>query len=450
MATVVPVGNGEVKAEPRGTTAAWYALGVLVVITLFGYVDRQVFILLAEPIKRELLLSDTQLGLLQGIGIALFGAAAAYPIGWLSDRFDRRWVLAGCVLVWSLAVVGCALAPSFAPLLLASAMVGVGEAGLVPIVYTLIPELFRDRARMTANAIYSVATSLGFGLASAACAGIVIGIPSLRPWLPAALAGLTDWRLAFIVAAAPAPFMIALLATIRAARPTGSTASILPQLSDGSTTTFTQHLVANRRSISGFFLGYGLAAFGFASTINWVPVIVMRLHGVGVAEAGSVTGSITLGATLIGFVLGLVLIRVLAPRMGSRFPVFAIWTAIAAAAATCVALPFTTSAGQIYALQGLEYVLIMGAFMVFPTAMQDLAPDHLRGRVFALGNVFRLICLAGSPIVVGAISDLLGSRTDAILIAAASSSALSLGLSAWFFWWSDGGQRRAIDVADPR
>jgi MFS family permease len=80
---------------------------------MFALVDRQILVLLAEPIRKHLALSDLQRGLLQGAGIAIFAALATYPLGWLADRFDTRLVLKGCIAAWSTAVAACGLAQTF-------------------------------------------------------------------------------------------------------------------------------------------------------------------------------------------------------------------------------------------------------------------------------------------------------------------------------------------------
>ena len=136
--------------EVRAPLSAWYALGVLTLVTLFSFVDRGVLILQAEVIRKAFSLSDVQLGFLQGPGVAIFAALAAYPVAWLADRYDRRAVLAGSVLFWSLAVIGSGLAQTYEQMVLACALVGAGEAGLVPIVYALIPDLFPEKRRQTA------------------------------------------------------------------------------------------------------------------------------------------------------------------------------------------------------------------------------------------------------------------------------------------------------------
>src|SRR3546814_19889762 len=98
--------------QSRASLASWYALLVLSVATLYAVIDRQVIILLSQQLKADLHLSDTQIGSLQGFGAVLFASIAAFPLGWLADRMDRRVLLSLCVIVWSIGIATCGLATS--------------------------------------------------------------------------------------------------------------------------------------------------------------------------------------------------------------------------------------------------------------------------------------------------------------------------------------------------
>ena len=91
----------DAAGKQRAPASAWFSLGVLSLVMVLGLVDKLIFTLVAEPLRQVLALSDTQLGLLQGVGFTLATAVAMVPCGWLSDRYDRRWVLAISVVLWS-------------------------------------------------------------------------------------------------------------------------------------------------------------------------------------------------------------------------------------------------------------------------------------------------------------------------------------------------------------
>jgi MFS family permease len=144
----------------RASLASWLSLAVLLISTLYTYADRQIFALQAEPLRKALELSDLQFGMLQGLGHAIFAAIVGYPVAWLSDRFDRRVVLAGCLALWSATVMASGFAGSFTQLFLATSLVGAAEAGMLPIVYALVPELFSGKQRQYANSALVVAGRL--------------------------------------------------------------------------------------------------------------------------------------------------------------------------------------------------------------------------------------------------------------------------------------------------
>jgi MFS family permease len=137
--------------EERTPASSWVALVILSMAAWYAVIDKQVLILLAQPLRTDLGLSDTQIGGLQGAGAALFTAIAVVPLGWVSDRIDRRIVLAACVLVWSVAAAACAWATGYWSLLACVAFLAAGEAGLTPTVSAIVPDLVPERQRMTAN-----------------------------------------------------------------------------------------------------------------------------------------------------------------------------------------------------------------------------------------------------------------------------------------------------------
>ncbi|MGE0776076.1 MAG: MFS transporter, partial [Sphingomonadaceae bacterium] len=144
---------------------AWCSVGILLIFSLFSILDRQVIALLVEPIKADLQLSDTQLGLLQGLAFALFYSLAGIPIGWAVDRFPRRIIIYLGITFWSLSTAACGLATNFWQLFAGRTSVGIGEATLTPVAVSLISDLYPPNRVATPFGVYSAGFYLGSGVA---------------------------------------------------------------------------------------------------------------------------------------------------------------------------------------------------------------------------------------------------------------------------------------------
>lgn len=358
--------------------AAWLALAVMVVTQLYAIIDRQVFMLVAAEMSTTLHLSNTQLGLIQGLGFAVFTVLAAYPIAWLADRFDRRWVLAICVLCWALGTAACGLAGGFATLFVASAAVAISEAGIAPIFLSMLPELFRGQARITANLISYIAASL-----SSASGYFLIGlmlamVDGLKP-LPAPLNGLENWRLAFLVAAAPFPIFMAMIFWLpvgrRAATPARSQVRAAPML---------PFLKQNRRSVVLLFVGMTAFALGLTAIIAWIPVSVTRIFGWNAADVGIVMGSVTAAGSIAGVAAGNFILRSQQRMRGYRAAPRVVWVSLACLIPTLCVLPFATAPWQVFACVGIQVFATTIAGAASVTFLQDLAPAQVRARLIAL------------------------------------------------------------------
>lgn len=187
----------EARRSGAGSRAyAAYALGLLTLINFFNYADRNVVFAVFEPVKRDLRLSDQQLGWI-GSAYIIVLSLAALPLGVLGDLRSRRAVIAWGVGLWSLFTSLGGAVRSFTQLFVCRALVGVGEAGYGPVSQALIAEYFRERRRALAIGIYSVGMALG------GVAGV---------WLGGLLAETYGWRLAFLWLGVPG-FLLAVLAS---------------------------------------------------------------------------------------------------------------------------------------------------------------------------------------------------------------------------------------------
>lgn len=400
---------------------AWYSLGVLVVVTLFAFIDRQVIILLAEQIKAAFQLSDLQLGLLQGTAVALFSAVAAYPLAWAADRIDRRLVLSVCIIVWSLAVVGCGLAQTYTQILIATALVSAAEAGLAPMTFAIIPELFPPERRQLANSVFALVSVATGSIALALGGAMIAGVEAVQPSLPPALAGQEVWRLSFFAVALPAPFMIALLFTARLGgrgkmvHGAVETAGETKQEEAGSLGDF---LLNRGAAMLRLYGALGIANFGYQALLAWVVVIGLRAFSQTEAEVGAAIGIAALVATPVGFISSLALTRLFAQRVGPGFPVRLLTIGYLISGPILALLWLAPTAGVFYAIIFVGYAINITMGMILPTAIQSLAPPALRARAISVNFVVNVLLSSVAAPLVGFLSDSFGSDPRVILTSA--------------------------------
>lgn len=191
-----------------------YVLGVLVVVYVFNFLDRQILSILAERIKADLGVSDAQMGYLYGTAFAVFFAIFGIPLGRLADVWDRRRLIAWGLAAWSAMTALSGLARTFPQLALARIGVGVGEASASPAAYSLLSDYFPAARRATALAVYSSGIYLGAGL------GLGIGGLIVERW-DAAWAGtappmgLRGWQVAFLAVGLPGLLLALWVRTLR-------------------------------------------------------------------------------------------------------------------------------------------------------------------------------------------------------------------------------------------
>jgi MFS family permease len=274
-------------------------LAVLLLAYIFNFLDRQIVSILKIPIKADLGLTDTQLGLLGGIAFASVYSTLAIPIARYADRRGRSRVIAVSVAVWSLFTAICGAAQNFWQLFAARMGVGVGEAGGVAPSYALIADRFPPERRARALAIFSLGIPIGSAL------GLFFG-----GWLAQSL----DWRIAFAViglAGLPVAWMIMRFAP-DPQRPAGAEDAAETQPSFWAVFA----LLARKPSFwllsfgaaSGSICGYGL---GF-----WLPSFFNTDLGLSLGDIGSYFGSIVLVGGTIGIFFG----GWLADRLGGARP----------------------------------------------------------------------------------------------------------------------------------
>jgi MFS family permease len=286
---------------------AWYAVGVLTLANVSGFVDRQILSLLVEPIKRDLQVTDTQVSLLAGLGFVLFYSVLGLPIGRWVDRGMRPRIVALGIAVWSLMTAATGVARSFAQLFVARVGVGMGEATLGPAAVSIIADQFPRRQLGTAMSTYMVGTFAGSGVAYALGAYVVgrVDAPGLIT-LPI-VGAIHPWQTVFFWVGLPG-LLIALLAlTIREPRAEQAVAaSPAPRgaTDEASFGEVLQYVRANARTVGAISFGFAASASVNYAIGFWLATFLIRTHGWTVQEAGTLQGVLTFTIGPIGVMAG--------------------------------------------------------------------------------------------------------------------------------------------------
>jgi predicted MFS family arabinose efflux permease len=399
----------------------WYVLGVLIVIGLFNYIDRQSLAILQIPIKRELGLSDTQLGALTGLAFALLYTSMALPIARLADRSNRTMLIAGALGVWSVMTSASALAVGMITLVITRMGVAVGEAGCAPTSHSLISDYFPRAQRATAIGIWMLTFPIGTML------GFVAG-----GWLSTVL----GWRQAFGVLGLSGLALVPLvLLTVREPQRGATDAAGAP--GKQPTWTVAVRTLWSLRAFRHATLGGALVDFTLYATLNWNAPFYNRVFGLSMTE---IAGHLAL-LSGIGGGLGVYLGGALTDRLGRRDARWYMWVpAIAALAAVPVMMiQYFTASSQLSLLAGFLPAMFLSSFLAPLVATgQSLVPATMRAFTSAvLALVVNIIGLGLGPLVTGMISDRLinyyGLGNDSLRYAIAASAVVALWGAAHFW-----------------
>jgi predicted MFS family arabinose efflux permease len=368
-----------------------YALGVLVVVYTFNFIDRQILSILLEPIKQDLGLSDSALGMLTGFAFALFYATLGIPIARFADRSNRRNLIAWALAIWSAMTAVSGLAQNFWHLLLARIGVGVGEAGCSPPAHSMLADYFPKENRATALGIYSL--GIPFGILFGFIAG---------GWLNEFF----GWRVAFFIVGVPG-LLLAILVRFTLREPPRGMAEGRVADEEQPTIMETFHFLWSKRSFRHMAVGGGLTAFVGYGVITWVPSFLIRSYGMNTGDVGTYLGLILGIPGGIGIALG----GYLADRYGARDTRWYLWiVSVALIASTPLFFGVYLSNTAFASLMFLILPILLGNFYQATTFSQTQGLVSLRMRSVAaavLLFILNMIGLGAGPQAVGILSDVL-------------------------------------------
>lgn len=396
---------GPAPAMPeRAGGYGWYVALLLAAAHLISFVDRYLMSLVMEPLKADMAISDAQLGLLQGTGFVILYTVAAVPLGRLADRVNRRNLIIGGIVVWSVATALCGLATSFGSLFLARVFVGFGEAALVPAAMSLLAAYFPRRQLGRAVSLFTTGASLGKSAALIAGGGVLAALTAAGG-LRLGSTVLAPWQGTFMVMAIPGLILAVLLLTVREPARVGGGASH-PSLGDAWA-----YVRANRAAFLLHTTAAALVVLVIQSSSAWAPSFFVRVHGLTAPQAGLAIGSVILVAGPLGHLVGGMLTDLFQSR-GAGAPAAPVM-ALGLAATIPATLVFV-SAGSFSVALGGYAVLSFFATMAAPASLaglQMLMPDRLRGVITSMFlATTTLIGIGIGPAAIGVVSDLLGGN----------------------------------------
>jgi MFS family permease len=275
---------------------AWFALAALTLANVAGFVDRQILSLVAEPIRRDLSLSDTQLSLLMGLGFVVVSSLLAVPLGWVADNRSRRGLLAAGAAFWSAMTVATGAARSFRQLLAARMGVGAGEAALQPAALSLIADLFPRERLGTAMSIYTLGTFVGSGVAYLLGAWGIAFVSAHAPGTLPILGSIAPWQAVYLLVGLSSFVVVPLLLMLPEPRRAGRRQLPLREVVAG--------LRVNGAAVTLLSLGFACSAAVNYGIAGWLATFFVRTHGWTATEAGTLQGTLTLSVGAAGALLG--------------------------------------------------------------------------------------------------------------------------------------------------
>jgi len=256
---------------------SWYVVSLLVISYASGVVDRIVIGLLVQPIKTDLGLSDTEMGVIQGLAFALFFSLFTLPIGYLVDRWKRTSVIWSGALISSCGTLAGGFATSFWTLFSSRVVMGAGEATTTPGSSSLIADYFPPTMRPRAYGIFAMGGSIGIGVAYL-LGGIAIDLADdVRAWSPSLLGDFANWQIVFLIVGIPGLLIGVLMAvSIREPERRGILTEPSAKL---SLLPLWRELSTNRTALVVVMIGSIMNVMIVNAQLAWFPTLFVRVHG---------------------------------------------------------------------------------------------------------------------------------------------------------------------------
>jgi MFS family permease len=369
--------------------------------------DRSLLTLLVEPIKRDLHLSDSSIGLLLGPAFVLFYVILGLPVARLVDSKTRRTIIATGICIWSVLTAFCGLARNFLQLFLCRVGVGSGEACTGPATYSMLADLFPKEKLPRAIAVLNFGFYAGTGLALMIGGTLTQIFVNLPPTTLPVLGTIRGWQLTFFVVGLPGLIVAALMGTVREPKRRGVGNVEGGRLKSIPIGDVVRYLLAHARTYVPLFVGMGIQTVMLFGIGSWAPAYYFRTFHWTPARFGLVQGLLSLTVMPLGAFVG----SLLAERYAKKGHDDANMRVVLLASIIClpgyILFPLMPSASLAVAVSA--YALFTNAWVAGPinAALQSITPNQMRGQVtFLFLFIFNAVGYGLGPMFVGLLTDM--------------------------------------------
>lgn len=390
--------NGR-REDEEGLATAWWMVAVLFALYVLSWVDRLILSMLVTPIKAHLLLSDVQVSMVTSTSFAIFYAIFGLPLGWASDRFSRRWIIFGGVMLWALATTACGFAESYEALLAGRIMVGVGEAALLPAAYSLIADAFPTRLLTRATSTFQMAGKVGSATAFA-LGGIAIAFAAAHTGTHIPFHGPAQpWQLVMMMVGLPGIVIGLLVFTFSDPGRRGT-----PRRAAAAKGEIGAFVRAHWKLLGLMLIGTSCLAMCGYSMTNWVPAYIERHFGWKPVQYGLALSLMNIVSAVSLVANGWIVDRLFARGMQDAHLRFYGWLIVALL--PVVAYMFFATNIHVFLACYCVAQFITVPFMVYVSSVMGLiAPPTIRARMLAFFLfVFTILGLGAGPAIVAALT----------------------------------------------